>query len=311
MNLKHLGNQKLLSDTLDLSKQESKITAQLLWHIREIEDRKLYFECGYNSIFDYLVKGLKYAHGSAYRRLQAARLLRFVPEVAEKIESGSLNLTTAAFTQNLMMVHEKYEGRLSREQKAQIIEKIENKSSCTVEQVLAKELPQATLQLEQKKKESIKQLTENKTLLTLVVDRETAELLNRAEEILSNACSGKGEVLKRILHEFVARKDPLKQKSVAQSAAATAPAGRQNLKVSIKRIIFQRDQAKCQHRDPKTGNICGSRSYLNIDHIIPVAKGGSNHPDNLRVLCRAHNVLAAEVIFGRDHMARFKMAREE
>jgi len=44
--------------------------------------------------------------------------------------------------------------------------------------------------------------------------------------------------------------------------------------------------------------------YLEIDHIVPQAKGGKGTTDNLRVRCRAHNRLAAENEFGREHVER-------
>ncbi|MCA9728578.1 MAG: HNH endonuclease, partial [Candidatus Eisenbacteria bacterium] len=43
---------------------------------------------------------------------------------------------------------------------------------------------------------------------------------------------------------------------------------------------------------------CPERRGLEIDHRDPVARGGSNEPENLRVLCRAHNRLMAERAFG-------------
>jgi 5-methylcytosine-specific restriction endonuclease McrA len=37
---------------------------------------------------------------------------------------------------------------------------------------------------------------------------------------------------------------------------------------------------------------------LQIDHIQPVARGGANTIDNLRVLCAYHNRLEAERLMG-------------
>ena len=44
-----------------------------------------------------------------------------------------------------------------------------------------------------------------------------------------------------------------------------------------------------QYKDKITGKTCESKWRLTIDHIIPVWAGGSNEPENLRILCRAHN----------------------
>ncbi len=34
---------------------------------------------------------------------------------------------------------------------------------------------------------------------------------------------------------------------------------------------------------------CRSTEDLTKDHIIPIVRGGTNHPSNLRTLCRSHN----------------------
>ena len=34
---------------------------------------------------------------------------------------------------------------------------------------------------------------------------------------------------------------------------------------------------------------CGTRDGLTVDHVVPLSRGGSNKPDNLRVLCRRCN----------------------
>jgi 5-methylcytosine-specific restriction protein A len=46
---------------------------------------------------------------------------------------------------------------------------------------------------------------------------------------------------------------------------------------SIRAQVLARDGFACQ--------MCGARSELEVDHIVPVAKGGSWDVENLHVLC--------------------------
>jgi hypothetical protein len=46
----------------------------------------------------------------------------------------------------------------------------------------------------------------------------------------------------------------------------------------------------------------GRLGFLELQHDVPHARGGLPTPENLRVLCRAHNVLMAERDFGRAFM---------
>jgi len=60
---------------------------------------------------------------------------------------------------------------------------------------------------------------------------------------------------------------------------------RKLIKPSLRFEILKRDDYRCQ--------ICGDTAKegakLEVDHIHPVSKGGSNNPDNLQVLCRDCN----------------------
>jgi len=49
----------------------------------------------------------------------------------------------------------------------------------------------------------------------------------------------------------------------------------------VRRGIFERDSYRCQ--------LCGAGRLLEIDHILPIARGGTNNPANLQVLCRPCN----------------------
>jgi hypothetical protein len=45
----------------------------------------------------------------------------------------------------------------------------------------------------------------------------------------------------------------------------------------------------CYATDEKTGRRCNSTKFLQLDHIIPFARGGANTKENLRWLCGEHN----------------------
>jgi hypothetical protein len=61
---------------------------------------------------------------------------------------------------------------------------------------------------------------------------------------------------------------------------------REPIKPSVRFQVFKRDNYACQ--------MCGASAAdgvkLEIDHIIPVSKGGQNDEDNLQVLCRDCNI---------------------
>jgi hypothetical protein len=65
-----------------------------------------------------------------------------------------------------------------------------------------------------------------------------------------------------------------------------------------RRLVWMRAEGKCQFGDFETGERCGSRYFLETDHIKSVALGGSNDLENLRLFCRGHNARASVKIFG-------------
>ena len=66
----------------------------------------------------------------------------------------------------------------------------------------------------------------------------------------------------------------------------------------LRRFVWRRDEGICTFVDPETGQRCGSRHLLQIDHIQPFAMGGTSSADNLRLLCGAHNRHRARKSFG-------------
>jgi hypothetical protein len=56
----------------------------------------------------------------------------------------------------------------------------------------------------------------------------------------------------------------------------------------VKLIVYERDQGRCVR--------CNSNQSIQFDHIIPVAKGGSNTEENIQILCQKCNLEKSDKI---------------
>ena len=73
---------------------------------------------------------------------------------------------------------------------------------------------------------------------------------------------------------------------------------------AVRDAVFTRDNGRCTFKGP-TGERCDSTHSLQIDHIVPFARGGTNAASNLRLLCGKHNLLEAERAYGATAIKRF------
>ncbi|MFL5300477.1 MAG: HNH endonuclease signature motif containing protein [Anaeromyxobacteraceae bacterium] len=51
--------------------------------------------------------------------------------------------------------------------------------------------------------------------------------------------------------------------------------------------------------------MCGSTRRVQLDHIVPIALGGTSTVPNLRVVCSIHNIVAARLALGDRVMDRY------
>ena len=72
------------------------------------------------------------------------------------------------------------------------------------------------------------------------------------------------------------------------AAKEGGPTGRA-IPAAVKREVWRRDRGRCSYVDHTSGRRCGSQHLLQIDHVVPYARGGATEPDNLRLLCAAHH----------------------
>ncbi len=345
MNINRLPDDKLISCFEIVVRSERKIKAQVLECIAEIDRRKLYLACQ-TSLFDYLVKDFGYSPGAAMRRIDAARLLRELPETAVKFEDGTLTLSQANQIQRASREYKK-ENRetLGAEQKRKLVLQIENTNQKQTEQILAAALD---LPLSPVQKETLHR--DESVTLTITFTKEQMAILEQAQNMVSHAVVGKdwAKILTHLAKKEVARRttvrkalqqnlnnqscdaEVLKQPSetmepsvanfddkhrVLKSNASTVVAAVTSVPLSTKRRqppqtsgntrpnrppippairkALLHANATCSHRD-RNGNQCTSRRFLQIDHIRGWSLGGTHDPQNLQVLCGAHNRIKYE-----------------
>src|SRR3954464_6428039 len=90
------------ASTVRLVENERVNTEKLLWHLREVEKRRIYLKYDSHSLHHYCTKVLKYSESSATRRVNASRLLADVTEISEKIIDGSVNLSNLSMAQSFI-----------------------------------------------------------------------------------------------------------------------------------------------------------------------------------------------------------------
>lgn len=309
MNLSHLKNEELLNETIALSEKVRQLTTKLLHYLKEIESRRIYAELGYSSLFDFAMRHLKFSSGEAHLRISAMRATKDIPEVAKKIESGELSLSVVAQTQSFI----KQQNIQDIDQKKELFRLIEGQTTREAERTLAALLPEG---------ERKKSRLEERRLLDQVFDHETQALL---EQLIARFSNQKpkisyNELVKEIAKIALDQTDPTKPKRYrfkrTQNGASTprtrtlfqAPKvrpKRKSVSAKVKRLVWARDEGQCTYKDPKTNLQCQTKHFLEIDHIRPIAIGGTNCLENLRLLCRTHNQLMASRNLGIQKMRQY------
>jgi hypothetical protein len=311
MDFTNSSDQDLILRLENLTRSERKITHVILFHINEVESRKIHVGLGFPSLYAYLTKGLFYSESAAYRRIQAAQLLKTAPNAAEQIESGALNLSQLTQVQKCLKEENKKGHQIAVHKITEILNTLENKSNFESEKILAVEFNQPV-----KVRENVKPQQDDSVRIEVTFSKEQFEILQQAQSLLSHLCpeGSWNTVLTTLAQKFnqtrLGRKQIPRQESVSQGnteaevgteligpKARTPKASRPYrpyISVRIKRRLLSKAHYECEFMDPLTGRKCNSRHQLQIDHRNPLALGGSHDELNLRILCRTHNFFEAQ-----------------
>ena len=311
-----LTDKELVVRTEKLRGEEKALLHTLLLHFGEIDSRKLYRDEGFSSMFVYLTGGFGYSESSAYKRITAARALRAHPELLKAFSSGEL--TFSALVELAKGVDEENVGELLRkcrgQSKAEVAE--------VVAAVQAPEVPRRRKErvrvVRAKSSDGRAPLFEDSTFpgkvdepelepqpqyeVSFQADEEFMKLYREVKSLAGG--SSMKEVVGKALKDYVKRnsakeKQKRRERRKARIEKATPTKRTRHIPAPVRDEVFLRDKGQCAFTSD-TGNQCCATEHLEIDHIVPFSLGGSHDPENLRLLCRAHNQLEAERVFGRD-----------
>lgn len=312
--LHSMGDQALIEKTRRLVKEEREITTRVLHHLREVERRRLFSDLGYPSLFAYVMGDLHYSEASAHRRIAAMRLLKELPEIEQKIESGELSLSVISQAQTFFRQEAKLEKPLDLEEKKNLLAALEGKSSRETErELLSRSSDPVSL-----RPERVRLVGETHSELKFLVTQETMEQLERIRGLLGHTHSqlSMSELIAAMAKITLEKLDPAREaKRAKKPVAAEVKLGevlasaqseqvvfpppevretRKYIRAALRREVWKQAQGKCQN--------CGSLYRLQIDHIEPVARGGTNDSKNLRLLCFHCNQRQADLTLGRERM---------
>jgi len=275
MQIKKLSDEALRTIVRSLAEEERRVTLKLLHHLREVERRRLYAEWGYSSLYGYVTTELKFSEGSAMRRIQAMRLLREMPEIEAKVETGALSLTVLSQVQPVIK-------NLSPEKKQEVIAKLDHCSSRQADRVLAEIAPREA-------KESSRSVDGKSLQVTLIL---TPELQAKLKQLADQeGTTGWADLLDRMADKLLKPKPTPATPPPAPAVTAT-----RHIPLPIRRFVRARDK-HCTYRSPD-GRVCASAYRLELEHLVPFAMGGTHDPSNLTLRCRAHNLLGATRAYG-------------
>jgi hypothetical protein len=140
---------------------------------------------------------------------------------------------------------------------------------------------------------------EERVTLRTSLSVEKFEAFEQARAIVSRKHPGASveDVFNEMIEFFLKPKAPKQRKPAKPRPAEPKPPTR-HIPVATRDQVMLRDKQRCTFRS-RSGRKCNSIHNLQIDHIQPFALGGTHDPENLRVLCAAHNQHVARKVFSR------------
>jgi hypothetical protein len=131
--LKSISDDELLRRLAELLRQSRRVEADLVAHIGEVDERRLYAREASPSMFAYCTEVLHLSEAEAYLRIAAARASREHPMLLTMLADGRLHLTGIA----------RLAPHLTRENREALLKRAAHKSKREIEELIAELAPRS------------------------------------------------------------------------------------------------------------------------------------------------------------------------
>jgi 5-methylcytosine-specific restriction endonuclease McrA len=250
--------------------REREALGELITELKNLDSIRGCEDIGFKNLFEYLTRGLKYSNGAAQRRIDAARLAKDVPDLAEKLESGALDFHHVT-TLSKAVRQVRKTRKVSAQEKCELIAKVQSESEGNTKQMVAEFFD---LEVIYENKKSVQKDASVRMELTL--SPELAQKIEQAQALISHAVPTKDLVcfLEYVSERIIKQKTqvPREYKKRIDSTATMAV----NIPERVHRMV-RNEQPACTN--------CGSTWFPQTDHRKSKWFGGTNEPNNLQTLC--------------------------
>ena len=324
--LKSISDDELLWRLDQLLQKSRRVESELVAHIGEVDERRLYAREACSSMFTYCTEVLRMSEAEAYLRIRVARASRKHPVLLTMLEDGRIHLTGAA----------KLSPYLTETNREMVLSRAVHKSKARIEELVAeispkpdvapaiRKLPASpnvqTTPAAQLRPDAVvsPRLAGPRPMTPLAPARykiqftASAELKDKIERLrgLMRGSVPDGD-LAAIIEEAVTEKlERLEAKRFGKTKAprksveetGTSPSSRY-IPAPVRRAVSERDGNQCAFVDSR-GRRCSERQGLQFHHRQPFARGGDHSAENIQMMCPAHNGYLAGIDYGKETMER-------
>ena len=333
-SLAALSEQQLLERFAVLVHQDRVNTAELLTHIAEIDERKLWAKhaCPSINLRPSPVRGSAFcmerfhmSESMTAKRLWAARTARRFPVILAMVARGDLHLSAI----NQLAKH------LTEENHRSVLDRAKHKSSREIDLLVAELAPRPDVPSRMRAlpgrttscaptvapehahdargptpvpakpaaaSKQIVALAPRRYKIEITVDQDTHDKLRSLQDLLRHQLPSvdPAMIVSRAIHLLL-------EKTLRKKAALTKaprpdhePSAKRTraIPATVRREVWKRDRGRCAFVDAQ-GRRCRATSAIEYHHEMPYGKGGSHELANIALRCRSHNQYQADLDYGR------------